>query len=75
MSSFFIKAYVETVKGSALIPEQKEDFEVMLETYMIEGALYSFSYALKHRLDWAVVPLRLLTSVINKNVHQQLLVD
>jgi maltose alpha-D-glucosyltransferase/alpha-amylase len=66
MSSFFLKAYLDTVRGSALVPQQPDDLEMMIETYLLERAVVDLSYELNHRPDWVQVPLRMITSIINK---------
>ena len=65
MSSFFIKAYLEKVQNSAIIPKEQADFEVLLHTYMLERAIKDLNYELANRPDRVVVPLRIITSILN----------
>lgn len=64
MVSFFMKAYLDTVRDSSFIPTDKQDFQMMVETYMLEKALYDLNYELKNRPDWAIIPLRTIKSII-----------
>ncbi|GEO11688.1 maltose alpha-D-glucosyltransferase [Segetibacter aerophilus] len=64
MVGFFMKAYLETVKNSSFIPTDKHDFEMMVETYMLEKALYDLNYELKNRPDWVIIPVRTIKSII-----------
>ncbi|HSU51347.1 MAG TPA: alpha-glucosidase C-terminal domain-containing protein, partial [Segetibacter sp.] len=64
MVGFFMKAYLDTVKGSSFIPSDKQDFQMMVDTYMLEKAIYDLKYELKNRPDWAVVPLKTIKSII-----------
>lgn len=66
MRGFFIKAYLETVRGSAFIPQDKQDLQMMLETYMLEKIIYDLNYELNNRPDWVRVPLRVLKSILDK---------
>jgi maltose alpha-D-glucosyltransferase/alpha-amylase len=64
MVGFFMKAYLDTVKNSSFIPADKKDLEMMVETYMLEKALYDLKYELKHEPDWVVIPLKIIRSII-----------
>jgi maltose alpha-D-glucosyltransferase/alpha-amylase len=68
MSGFFIKAYLETVKGTSLVPTEKEDLNTMLQTYLLEGALHHLNYALNKRPDHITAPLNLIDSIMTKQV-------
>jgi len=65
MRGFFVKAYLETVKGSAFIPEDVHDLQMMLETYMLEKVFYDLNYELNNRPDWVRVPLRVLKLILD----------
>ena len=60
ISGFFLKAYFETVRGSVFLPENDEQLQVMLETYVLERAIQD----LNHRPDWVAVPLQLIGEVL-----------
>lgn len=63
MINFFMKAYLETVKDSLFIPKDKDDFKMMVETYMLEKALRDINYELHNRPDWVIIPLRIIKSI------------
>ena len=64
MSGFFLRSYLETVGNHKLIPDNKEDLEVLLHTYLLQKAIYELNYELNNRPDWVVIPLRSIKSVI-----------
>jgi maltose alpha-D-glucosyltransferase / alpha-amylase len=64
MSMFFMKAYLEAVKGSQVVPEDGADFEVVLQTYLLERSLKDLSYELTTRPQRAIVPLRIIQSIV-----------
>jgi maltose alpha-D-glucosyltransferase/alpha-amylase len=66
MSGFFMKAYLETVKDTGFIPDEKEDLEVMMQTYILEKAIYELNYELNNRPDWVLIPLRSIKSIMEK---------
>ena len=58
MSGYFMKAYLETVQGSAFIPKEKEDLDILMTTFLLEKAIYEVNYELNNRPDWVIIPLR-----------------
>lgn len=66
MRSFFIKAYLETVDGSAFIPKDKQDLQMMLETYLLERLILDLNYELNNRPEWVRVPLRVLKAILDR---------
>ncbi len=64
MSGFFLKAYLEGVKGTLLVPADEEDFTIVLHTFLLEKTLAHFSEELNQRPQWAIAPLRLLRSIM-----------
>jgi maltose alpha-D-glucosyltransferase/alpha-amylase len=69
MSGFFMKAYLETVNGSAFIPRQKEELEILLSTFLLEKAIYEINYELNNRPDWLIIPLNGIKSIL-KNIPE-----
>jgi maltose alpha-D-glucosyltransferase/alpha-amylase len=64
MSSFFMKAYLEEINGSAFIPDNVKDFEVLIQTFLLENALHWFNYEVTHRPQRAVIPLRIIQTIV-----------
>jgi maltose alpha-D-glucosyltransferase/alpha-amylase len=67
MSGFFMQAYLDTVKGSDFIPRDKEDLDIMLQTYILEKAIYELGYELNSRPDWVIIPLRGIKAIMSKS--------
>lgn len=65
MSNQFMQGYLETVKGSTVIPGNKEDLSILLETYILEKAIYELNYELNNRPDWTLIPLRGISAVMD----------
>ena len=67
MSGFFMKAYLETVKGTRIVPEDKESLDVLMETFLLEKAVYELNYELNNRPDWVIIPIRGIKTIMEKN--------
>jgi maltose alpha-D-glucosyltransferase / alpha-amylase len=70
MGSFFLDAYMEKAQDSFFIPQAKEDLDVMLRTYLLEGALHDLNFELNNRPEYIIVPLRLIHSVMDGHKEQ-----
>ena len=67
ISGFFMKAYLETVKGSAFIPNNKEDLDTLMTTFLLEKAIYELNYELNNRPGWVMIPLRGIKALMKKD--------
>jgi maltose alpha-D-glucosyltransferase/alpha-amylase len=64
MSHFFLKAYMEKVKDGQFIPSEKEDFEVLIQTFVLENALHYFNLELARQPERALIPLRIIQTIL-----------
>lgn len=64
ISGFFMKAYLEKVDGSQLIPQDKKDLDVVLNTFLMEKSLTHFIDNLETKPDFVVVPLHIIRSIL-----------
>jgi maltose alpha-D-glucosyltransferase / alpha-amylase len=58
VSRVFWSSYLESVGQAAFIPEQWEDLQVLLQSYLLEKAVYELGYELNNRLDWVMIPIK-----------------
>ncbi len=70
MTGFFMKAYLDTIAGSAFIPENKKDFEMMIQTFMLETAIVNLNDELNNRPDWVRIPIRVIKAILDKDIMQ-----
>jgi maltose alpha-D-glucosyltransferase / alpha-amylase len=67
MSGFFVHSYLETVKENNFVPENKDDLQVLLQTYLTERALKNLNLDLSSGADKVVMPVTILEHVLNEN--------
>lgn len=66
---FYMEAYLETMEGKKVLPDNVRDFNVMMETFLLEKAIYELGYELNNRPDWVLIPLRGIKSIMNAEKH------
>ncbi len=71
MSGFFMKAYLETVKGSGFIPKSKDDLQTLMTTFLLEKAIYELNYEMNNRPNWVVIPLRGIKELVNNSIGSE----
>jgi len=64
MSSAYLDAYREATRGADFIPTRDRDFDVLLDTLLLEKAVYELEYELAFRPDWAGIPMRALLGLL-----------
>jgi maltose alpha-D-glucosyltransferase/alpha-amylase len=53
----FLRAYWEETKTGGFLPTDAVQFRTLLESYLLEKALYELRYELNNRPEWAPIPL------------------
>lgn len=66
MSGFYLKSYLNTAKGQTFIPSEESDFDVLMQTFLLEKAIYELNYELNNRPDWAIIPMKGIKYVMKK---------
>ena len=57
-SGVFLHAYSDTVGDAPFVPKEREEFEVLLQAFLVEKAVYELGYELNNRPDWLIIPVR-----------------
>jgi maltose alpha-D-glucosyltransferase/alpha-amylase len=64
VSGVFLDSYRKTVAGSPLVPTDEKEFAVLLETFVLEKAVYELGYELNNRPDWLMIPVRGIEQIL-----------
>ena len=56
-SATFLRAYRTATQNAAFHPVDADDFEVLLQAFMLDKAMYELGYELNNRPDWVHIPL------------------
>ena len=64
ISGFFVRAYKERAAGSILVPASGEDFETLLQYFVVQKAMIIFNGYLKKEPQRLVIPQTLLREVL-----------
>jgi len=64
VSATFLKAYLEALAQSPLIPQNEADLRLLLDHCLLEQALEGASEELRGRPDWARVPVGMLLRIL-----------
>ncbi|MCC9166287.1 maltose alpha-D-glucosyltransferase [Pontibacter harenae] len=65
-SGFFMHSYLGKTKGTGIVPSNEEDFEVLMQTFLLEKAIYELGYELNNRPDWVQIPIRGIKYIMRK---------
>ena len=66
ISRLFLQGYFEKAGKNNFIPDDKEDFKILMETFLLEKAVYELNYELNNRPDWVLIPLRGIKKIIGR---------
>ena len=64
VSARYLSGYLAQMEETGLLPVDQKDRELLLETYVIEKALYELAYELDNRPAWVGTPLKGLLSIL-----------
>ncbi|MEQ8718315.1 MAG: maltose alpha-D-glucosyltransferase [Acidimicrobiales bacterium] len=62
----FLSSYSSTIADAGLVPTDTDDFALLVDTYVLEKALYEVRYELGARPDWVSWPLAALVEIIDR---------
>jgi len=58
VSAAFLGSYLATASRGSFLPRTREELSALLNTYLMEKAIYELEYELNNRPDWVKLPLR-----------------
>ena len=57
VSSAFLQGYLAVAREGAFLPRTQEELTTLLDTFLLEKAIYELGYELNNRPDWVKLPL------------------
>lgn len=66
VGAHYLSGYLERVDHSGLLPEAIGDRTLLLDTYVMEKALYELAYELDNRPAWVGTPLKGLLGIVHE---------
>ncbi len=66
ISESFLQSYLNVAAGNAIIPKDQNDFKILLETFILEKAIYELNYELVYRPDWVIIPIEGIKAIMEK---------
>jgi maltose alpha-D-glucosyltransferase / alpha-amylase len=64
VSGSFLDEYLKTVGRAAFIPAVREEREILLQTLLLDKAIYELGYELNNRPAWAMIPIRGIKQIL-----------
>ena len=64
ITEYFLTSYLETIKGSELLPENQDELRLLLDVFLMDRAVSEISSELAHRPAMVGVPLNALRNLV-----------
>jgi len=52
------------VADADFVPSDKDDFALLLDTFLLEKAVYELGYELNNRPEWLMIPARGIVQIL-----------
>jgi maltose alpha-D-glucosyltransferase/alpha-amylase len=62
--NLFLDKYLETAGNQNFIPTDVHDLKMLLETFILEKAVYELNYELVYRPDWVMIPINGIKAIM-----------
>lgn len=68
MAELFVAAYREKTRGGVFVPESLREFDLLLDTLVLDKAFYELDYELAYRPDFVGLPLRAIDRFLQRKI-------
>ena len=66
ITRLFLQGYNENIGSENLVPDNDADYNTLLDTYLLEKAVYELNYELNNRKTWVLIPLRGIKRILER---------
>ncbi|UCG87413.1 MAG: maltose alpha-D-glucosyltransferase [Gemmatimonadota bacterium] len=66
----FLQTYVTAIGDAPLLPKTAEERKVLLDTHLLDKALYELLYELNNRPEWTRIPLRGILKLLGESTDE-----
>ncbi len=70
IKSVFLNTYIDYVQSHNLNIGYHKEIEFLLDYCLLEKAIYELGYELNSRPEWAIIPLKGISSILNPKQHE-----
>ncbi len=67
VSGVFLHSYLNTVGDVPFIPKTRNELEVLLNTFLLEKAVYELGYELNNRPERIIIPIRVIKNFLDRS--------
>jgi maltose alpha-D-glucosyltransferase/alpha-amylase len=67
ISGIFLHSYLDTVGDAPFLPKERDELEILLNTFLLEKAVYELGYEINNRPDWIIIPVRGIQSIMKRS--------
>jgi maltose alpha-D-glucosyltransferase/alpha-amylase len=71
VSATFLKSYLELMADTPVLPQNRENMQVLLDAYLLDKAIYEVNYELNNRPDWVGLPLEGILQVLGTDDEKE----
>ncbi|HZZ07158.1 MAG TPA: maltose alpha-D-glucosyltransferase [Candidatus Binataceae bacterium] len=64
----FLKEYLNTAGEANFIPRDREELRILLDTFLLDKAIYELGYEMNNRPDWMAIPLQGISQVLGGTI-------
>jgi len=57
VSGVFLSSYLRSIETASILPQREEDFDMLLQAFLLEKGIYELMYELNNRPDWVGIPI------------------
>jgi maltose alpha-D-glucosyltransferase/alpha-amylase len=66
----FLNGYLNHIGQESFMPEKEAHYHILMDTFLLEKAIYELNFDLRTRPDWALVPMLGILSILNRLKRQ-----